>query len=548
MSEQEEQAQVRRLTAQDVGEDEYWAKAYARAILEVYPKKDVYTVAAGISPSGVVHFGNFRDIATSYAVLRALEDAGKNVRFLFFWDEYDRFRKVPKDVPSSFLEHIGKPLTSVPDPLGEFASYAERFETPFIESLVELGIPIVHVHQSERYTQGVYAGKVIQAMKKREVIAEVLLSFMSEKAKAQKQIDEEEYRASFYPISIYSRFSGKDTTTILSYDGASKVTYRCHETGQEDTIDLTTDFLYKLNWKVDWAMRWHAEGVLFEPGGKDHASPGGSYDVSAAIIRAVYGSEPPFFAGYEFIGIQGVPGKMSGSKGGAVSPGQLLEIYEPALVKWLYFRKAPEQVFNLAFDTEIIRQYDEFDREVAACAQGTLPPAKKDALLYADAPISSGLVMPFRQAVAFGQIFQWQAEKVVEFFKTTETPYGLSSVASRLSHAKAWLETYNPSELIEVRETRNDAYIEGLSEEEKGLIRLFREALSGTELHDIASLEVRMYDIPKDPALSQKENGPRQRAFFAHIYQLLIGKERGPRLSTFLWALDRKRVLDLLDV
>ncbi len=538
----------RRLVSSDIAADEYWADAYAKAILRVYPDREKYTVAAGISPSGIVHFGNFRDVATSFAVMKALEKHGKKVRFIFSWDNYDRLRKVPQGIPESFVEHIGRPLTGVPDPLGEFSSYAERFQTAFVESIVEIGIPLEYRNQTQEYTSGTYAEEVILAMQKREEIADVLLSFMSNKGKEAKGVDPVEYRAKFYPITIYSRFSGKDTTKILSYNGDAEVTYKCIETGQEDTVDLRHDFCVKLNWKVDWAMRWYKEQVVFEPGGKDHASPNGSYDVSSALIREIYGSEPPFFAGYEFVGIQGVDGKMSGSKGGAVSPGQLLEIYEPALVKWLYLRKTPQQVFNLAFDSEVIRQYDEFDREVKAMQEGTLPVARYEALDFAGGSEYKGEIVSFRQAASLGQILQWDLEKIKALAVDLGTPYNEEILKSRVAKAKAWLETYNPSELIVVFDVINETYAKELSEEDKKQVRDFREALAGGELIDIKTLETVMYDIPKDPNLSQKENSPRQRAFFKNLYQLLIGRDTGPRLSTFLWALDRKKVLDLLDV
>ena len=82
-------------------------------------------------------------------------------------------------------------------------------------------------------------------------------------------------------------------------------------------------------------MRWKYEGVVFEPGGHDHASPGGSYDVSSVVSKTVFDYEPPIFVEYKFVGIQGLGSKMSGSKGNAVSPLELLDVYEPELLKWL---------------------------------------------------------------------------------------------------------------------------------------------------------------------------------------------------------------------
>src|SRR3989344_7898695 len=119
-----------------------WATAAAEKIISQYPDLNLYTTAAGISPSGAVRFGNFRDVATAHLVREALKEKGKKTRLIFSWDNFDRFRKVPIGVPESFVQYIGKPLSKIPDPLGELSSYAERFQKPFIEAMEQLGIDI----------------------------------------------------------------------------------------------------------------------------------------------------------------------------------------------------------------------------------------------------------------------------------------------------------------------------------------------------------------------------------------------------------------------
>ena len=96
--------------------NKHWADFLAEKVIAQYPDEDIYTCAAGITPSGVIHFGNFRDITTNYFVVRALQDMGKNARLLFSLDSYDRFRKVPAGVPENFEKFIGMPVTKVPDP------------------------------------------------------------------------------------------------------------------------------------------------------------------------------------------------------------------------------------------------------------------------------------------------------------------------------------------------------------------------------------------------------------------------------------------------
>jgi lysyl-tRNA synthetase, class I len=524
----------------------HWSDVIAERVLQSFPHEELYTCAAGISPSGIVHFGNFRDVMTSVGVAHALKARGKNVRVLFSWDNYDRFRKVPAGVDLAWIEHIGKPLTAVPDPSGKFSSYAERFQVEFEASMKDLGIDLVYRYQTDEYTQGHYVDRVIHAMKNRRRIGEILFENMSEIGIEKKQLDREEYLNEYYPIAVYSRFTGKDSTKVLSYDGEHTIVYRCLDTNQEETLDLTKDFCVKLAWKADWSMRWGVEKVHFEPGGKDHASPGSSFDVGALVAREIFAIEPPVFTGYEFVGVQGLGGKMSGSKGNAISPAQLLEIYEPALLKWLYTRKQPRQAFTLAFDTELYRQYDEYDRACGAMHAGTLPPHEVRALQIAqDGSFGVEEPIAFKQAVALGQILQWDQKKVFEISRSVGYVYAPDSLV-RLLKARAWLETYNPGEVIKLLPEVNTAYRTTLSEESSAHIDALREYLVVNPDAPIADIEVRVYDIPKKPELSQKENSVLQRTFFKHVYQLLIGSDTGPRLSTFLWAADRKRVLELL--
>jgi lysyl-tRNA synthetase class 1 len=111
-------------------EGEHWSETTARFAVDKFKDVQIYTTAAGISPSGVVHFGNFRDVITSFATHLQLKEKGLKTRMIFSWDDFDRFRKVPIGIPEDFKQYIGLPLTSVPAPVPGFKSYAEYFERP----------------------------------------------------------------------------------------------------------------------------------------------------------------------------------------------------------------------------------------------------------------------------------------------------------------------------------------------------------------------------------------------------------------------------------
>jgi lysyl-tRNA synthetase, class I len=531
-------------------QEQHWSLSVADTVQRVFGDTQPYTCAAGISPSGVVHFGNFRDVMTSFMVAEALRSRGNSVRFIFSWDDFDRFRKVPNGIPESFRQYIGRPLVDVPDPLGTMSSYARRFESEFEQSLRDLGIEIEFRYQADEYRRGTYDDLIHHALIHRREIADILLSNMSEKGKQARQISDEEYTASFYPVSVYSRFSGTDNTQVLAYNEDShRLTYRCLDTEQDDEVDLFSDRIAKLAWKVDWPMRWKFENVVFEPGGHDHASPGGSYDVSSLISEQIYGRPAPVFVGYQFVGLRGLGVKMSGSSGLAVPPAKLLEIYEPALLKWLYARKLPEQGFVLAFDAEIIRQYDEYDREVTLAGSNALLQPRRLALDLSSKEQDRCLHnIPFRQAAALGQIIQWDAGKVSEISTALGLNYSDSSIHTRLQKARAWLEMYNPHLVLKLRDDPNHEYASSMSEEALDYVHALREQLTTNNHKSVEALETLVYAIPKDPSLQQKENAVRQRTFFKDVYNLLLSTDTGPRLSTFLWAVDRGTVLKLLDI
>ncbi len=530
-------------------ETKHWADTIADKVIEKFPNEKIYTCAAGISPSGVVHFGNFRDVITSFAVAKKLKEKGKNVRFIFSWDEFDRLRKIPSGLNESFAEHIGKPLSAVPSPEKEYASYAEKFEKEFENSMKKLGIELEYRYQTKEYALGKYDEQIVHALKNRQKIADVLLSFMTEKGKEDKNINPEEYKQNYYPISVYSKFTGKDNTKVLEYDSGTKITYKCFDTGNTETIDFTKDRIVKLSWKVDWPMRWKIENVNFEPAGHDHASPGSSFDVSSVIAKEIFNILPPVFQEYNFVGIQGLGTKMSGSKGNAISPQTLLEVYTPELLKWIYLQKLPTQTFSIAFNSEIYKQYSEFDTNIEALKNNTLENWQKDSMNLSGVKVDNSLPpIPFRQAVSFGQIIQWDKNKLIQVLESMDLKYDLESITTRTEKARAWLETYNKEEIIKLLEEKNTEYIKTLTESKlEQVIKLRQELLSNSKA-TIKELDLLVYSIPKDSSLSDQENAPLQRSFFKDIYNLLIGKDTGPRLSTFLWAADREKILELLEI
>ena len=525
----------------------HWSEEIAERIIKHNPDKEEYVCATGISPSGSIHIGNFRDIATSYFVVRALRKKGKKAKLLFSWDEFDRLRKVPVNVAavnSDMEKYIGCPYVDVENPFKESdaSSYADYFEKEFESSIGEFGIDMDYRHQAEMYRSGKYTKYILEALEKRGQIFDILDRHRTQKAK-------EGERENYYPVSIYCSECGKDTTKITSLsDDCTKATYEC-ACGHKGTFDFTKDFNCKLAWKIDWPMRWMYEGVDFEPGGKDHASPHGSYDTSKDISREVFSYEPPIFQGYEFIGIKGTTGKMSGSSGLNLTPGTLLKIYQPEVILWLYSKTEPLKAFDFCFDDGILRQYFEFDKMYNAVKDGTASNAQLEIMYNTTVDGREIETVPMGHLVQLGSVVDFNVKMLETVFEKIGTPYKYEQFKDRLERAKYWLEHCAPENVNRLRETRNWDVYETLDENGKKEVEALFSFISKGG-YDLDELNKKLYAIPKEVCggeLDEKALKALQGTFFKNVYKLLIDKEKGPRLYLFLFAIDPKKYVGLLD-
>ncbi|MET7799781.1 lysine--tRNA ligase [Streptomyces decoyicus] len=556
--------------------DEVIAEAERRA-----PGKPI-VCASGLSPSGPIHLGNLREVMTPHLVADEIRRRGHEVRHLISWDDYDRYRKVPEvpGVDQSWAEHIGKPLTSVPAPAGSsYPNWAEHFKAAMSEALAEMGVEYDGISQTEQYTSGVYRDQVLHAMKHRGEIDAILGQYRTKKApakKSQKPVDEAELEAAegsgaaaeddgsggsagYFPYKPYCGQCEKDLTTVTSYDDeTTELAYTCTECGFGETVRLSEFNRGKLVWKVDWPMRWAYEGVVFEPSGVDHSSPGSSFVVGGQIVRQIFDGAQPIGPMYAFVGISGMA-KMSSSRGGVPTPGDALKIMEAPLLRWLYARRKPNQSFKIAFDQEIQRLYDEWDKLESKVADGSALPA--DAAAYSRAArIAAGELprtprpLPYRTLASVADITAGHDEQTLRILSELDPDNPVTSLDEtrpRLDKAEYWINTQVPAEQRTiVRDQPDEELLGTLDEQSRGSLRLLLEGLD--EHWSLDGLTTLVYGVPKIQAGLEPDAKPTpelkvaQRAFFALLYQLLVGRDTGPRLPTLLLAVGADRVRKLL--
>jgi len=305
-------------------------------------------------------------------------------------------------------------------------------------------------------------------------------------------------------------------------------------------------------------MRWAYEGVVFEPSGVDHSSPGSSFVVGGQIVTEVFSAEPPIGPMYAFVGIVGMA-KMSSSRGGVPIPADALQIMEAPLLRWLYARRRPNQSFNVAFDQEIQRLYDEWDALERKISAGTAAPADEAAhgrsvrTALGPLPVTARPV-PYRTLASIVDITTGDPEQTLRILADLDPADPITSldeVRPRLDRAQHWVTTQVPAEArTQVRTAPDTARLTSLDPDQRESLRLLLERLDDNwSLDGLTSL---VYAVPKLQAGLPLDVAPTpelkvaQRTFFALLYTLLVGRDTGPRLPTLLLAIGADRVRALL--
>ncbi len=523
------------------------------------------TLASGASPSGPIHLGNLREFLTPHFVAEELRRRGLEVRHLHSWDDYDRYRKVPAGAPPEWKEHIGKPLTAVPDPWECHGSWSDHFKAPLRAALEEMGVVMEEISQTERYTAGVYRDQILHAVRNRAKIEEVLARYRTkpvevtseQEAQALAESVTAEEDTSRFPYKPYCRQCGRDTVTVTSYDDESTdLSYTCDACGFSGVTNLTTASEGKLVWKVDWPMRWAYEGVNFEPGGLDHSTPGSSYTVGKELAAEIFGGRAPAYVAYAFVGFAGMQ-KMSSSAGGVPIPADALKVLEAPMVRWLYVRRQPKQAFNIDFGPEVVRLYDEWDSLTRKAGD----PARRDAQVLAferaSATAAAGVLptprvrVPFRLLSSVADVTASSLPLISSVVAESGYPHdSIEDLEPRLGRATTWTTEYvAPEDRTTVRTTPSARLEELTEDEELWLARLLDLLPEHFELDPITSL---IYGVPKlvrglalddEPTEQVKAD---QKAFFRLLYELLVDAERGPRLPTLFLALGPGTIRSLL--
>lgn len=492
-----------------------WLNEIVDEIIDKFPNEDVYICECGLSTTGISHIGNFRELLITYFVSKELERRGKKTKVILSFDDFDRLKKVTKGVDPSFEEYVGMPNYMIPAPYGENYKYAEYFENLVINELKLLGINMNYIKQSERYLNGDYNDKIQLALNTKDNIYDIISKY-----KTKAFMDKSEY----YPISLYCSNCFKDSTKIINYDG-EKVEYECkcgyHERDSIDKLKI------KLNFGIDWPMRWNYENVSFEACGKGHADKNGALNVAKDISKNIFSNRQPVNLVYEFVNFKSSAGRLSKDSKRIVTITDALEIMPKDMILWMFLTNNPKKEYSISFDESIIKLYKEYEKvltEDDKCANHIKEIIGK----------SSISVEPeFDKLIRFLPISNFSIDNLKKYVSFDENN---KDHLRKIKYAYNWLKKYSNDKYWEINNEFNNDYWISITQEQKELLAEFNKILTGNNI--IEETEIFISKL--------KESKKVLKQFSKDFYNMVFGTDKGIPIKSVVENYDVNKILKML--
>ncbi|WP_447727870.1 lysine--tRNA ligase [Sphingomonas koreensis] len=510
-----------------------WPYEEARKLLKRYPdgkpakdgQPSPVLFETGYGPSGLPHIGTFNEVLRTTMVRRAFETLSDTpTRLIAFSDDMDGLRKVPDNVPNKEMlaQYLGKPLTKVPDPFEKYESFAHHNNAKLREFLDRFGFDYEFVSSTDYYTDGTFDEALKLVLRSYQGIMDVMLPTL----RAERQ-------ATYSPVLPISPKSGivlqvpvevldPETGMIAFEDEGERI---------EQTI---LGGKAKLQWKVDWAMRWVALGVDYEMAGKDLIDS----VVQSSKIARVMGGRPPEGFNYEmFLDEKGE--KISKSKGNGLSldqwltygPDESLAFYiyrEPKKAKALHMGVIPRAVddywqFRGNYPNQPVEQ--KLGNPVHHVHNGDVP---EEAL-----PVTFGLLLNL--VGVMGEASKEQVWGYLANYVPDATPEKHPALDALIGYALAYGRDFIAPTLN--RRAPEGVEVEALKRLDTDLATLPADA-SAEDIQNI------VYEIGKTAGFAEL------RDWFKALYETLLGSSQGPRMGSFIAlygiANSRKLIADAL--
>jgi lysyl-tRNA synthetase class 1 len=479
----------------------------------------------GYGPSGLPHIGTFGEVARTTWVRHAFTTlTGLDSRLLAFSDDMDGLRKVPDNVPNRemLMGYLGKPLTRIPDPFGTHESFGAHNNARLRAFLDSFGFDYEFASSTDYYAAGRFDAALRRVLELHDEIRAVVLPTLG----ADRQ-------ASYSPfLPIHPKTGIVMQVKVEKFDpDAGTIAWRDPDTGEGFETPVTGGAC-KLQWKADWAMRWHALGVDYEMSGKDLID---SVRLSGRICR-ILGSQPPAGFTYELF-LDEQAQKISKSRGNGLSVEEWLRYAPPESLSQFMFNQ-PQRAKRLYFDV-IPKAVDEYlANATRAHAQGAAElPANPVWHIHggqvpqqAHSPLSFGMLLNLASVVnADTADILWG---FIRRYNPAATPEDMPFLAGLVEYALAYYRDF-------VRPTKQ-----------------FRDP-DPTERAALAELAAALRAMPPDADGETVQNllyevGKRHpfadlRAWFGCLYQVLLGQQEGPRFGQFVALYGLNETIGLIE-
>jgi lysyl-tRNA synthetase class 1 len=503
-----------------------WDFEEARKIIKRYANSgfpQTVLFETGYGPSGLPHIGTFGEVARSSMVrhaFRVLTADQVATRLLCFSDDMDGMRKVPDNVPNREMlrQHLGKPLTSVPDPFGQYESFGHHNNAMLRRFLDTFGFDYEFASATEYYKSGRLDDVLLRVLGRYDAIMDVMLPTLGE-----------ERQATYSPFLPISPKSGRvlyvPMKRVNPDDGT--ITFD-DEDGEELTLPVTGGNV-KLQWKPDFGARWAALGVDFEMFGKDHGPNMSVYD----RICSVLGARPPEHMVYElFLDDKGQ--KISKSKGNGITIDQWLSYASPESLALFMYQK-PKTAKRLYFDV-IPRAVDEYFQYLSAYEGQDWDKRLQNPVwhIHFGSPPKIDMPVSFAMLLNLVSASNAQDKSILWGFITAYMPGVTAATHPVLDQLVGYAIRYFEDFVKPSKKFRQPT-----EAERKALLELDARLASLDPAADAEAIQNEVF------AVGNAQGYANLRDWFQALYQVLLGQDQGPRFGSFvaLYGIARTREL-----
>jgi lysyl-tRNA synthetase, class I len=504
-----------------------WPFEEARALMKRYekaaPAKGYVLFETGYGPSGLPHIGTFGEVARTTMIRRAFEVISDiPTRLICFSDDVDGMRKVPENVPQQDMlrQYMQMPLTSVPDPYGEYPSFGDHNNAMLRRFLDTFGFEYEFISATEFYKSGRFDDTLRLACERYDGIMAIMLASLRE--------ERQQTYSCFLPI--HPETGRVLYVPIKHVDAVNATVTFDDETGREWTLPVTGGNV-KLQWKPDFGARWAALDVDFEMYGKDHSTNTPIYD---GICEVLGGRAPNHYSYELFLDENGQ--KISKSKGNGLTIDEWLTYAASESLSYFMYQK-PKTAKRMHFDV-IPKAVDEYHQQLRAFAGQDMEARVNNPVfhIHRGQPPESHMVVPFAMLLNLASVAGAKDKTGLWGFIQRYAPVASPEANPDLDAAAGFALRYFDDFVAPTRVFRLASEKERLALEDlRARLAVWDGGL------DAEALQTMVFAVGTDHGFEPL------RDWFTALYEVLLGASQGPRFGGFIALYGVAETIALID-